>query len=118
MPPVAHDPVGGSMSELLARVEAMRAISAAKESAKREQVRAAMPDDMAQFLDEWKEFDPTAKLTHLKTPTLELGRPGERGFPAEKMVLLDAEQVHGDGSTHVPRPERGRGNIRARTRHL
>ena len=76
------------MSDLLARVESMRQQSATKAEAQRVAVREAMPDDMADFLDEMKtEFGPDLKLTFLKTATLELGKEGDRGLGVGKMVI-------------------------------
>ncbi len=75
------------MSDHVARIAAMAAVAKAKESAKREQVRQAMPDDMAEFLDEWKAFDSEAKLTFLDTPSLKLGKEGDRGIGIRDMVI-------------------------------
>lgn len=74
--------------DLVARVESMRQQSATKAEAQRAAVREAMPDDMAEFLDEMKaEFGPDLKLTFLKTATLELGKEGGCGLCISQMVI-------------------------------
>ena len=75
------------MSDLFARVEAMRQQSSAQADAKRAAVRAAMPDDMAKFIDDWKAGDSEVKMTFLDTPTLRLGKEGERGIMVADMVI-------------------------------
>ena len=66
------------MSALQARVEAMRQQSARQAEQKRASVRESMPADMLAFADQMRdEFGAT--LTYLKTPTMEVGKPGERG---------------------------------------
>lgn len=79
--------MGEGVSELIARVEAMRATSNAKAEAQRAAVREAMPADMAAFLDEWREGDPDVKLTFIETPTFKAGKEGERGLGLEMMVI-------------------------------
>ncbi len=83
--------MGAGVSELIARVEAMRAISNAKAEAQRTAVREAMPADMAAFLDEWREGDPDVKLTFIETPTFKAGKEGERGIRVGEMILISKE---------------------------
>lgn len=80
------------MSRLAELGAKTKAEQSAKAESQRAAVREAMPPDMAEFLDEWKECDPEAKLTFLQTPTLTLGKEGDRGFPVEDMIFLGKEK--------------------------
>jgi hypothetical protein len=84
------------MSEAIAKVLIMRAQASAKAEEKRKLVRAELEEfGLADFVDEMKaEFGDDLKMTHLKTPRLELGETPTPGLDIGKMVI-DAPSPRG-----------------------
>ncbi len=58
----------------------------------REEVRAAMPADMVDFIEALREVDPEVKITSLNTPTLIVGSPGDRGLSLANIVINEPKR--------------------------